>query len=77
MMKFKFAFLLDLRNKTPKIMTQNLKSLIYFSALVVTCVIYSYTDNVESNQDNFGAIENQSIQETNMVSTNAEGYNLK
>lgn len=58
-------------------MTQKLKSLIYFSALVVTCVIYSYTDNVESNQDNFGAIENQSIQETNMVSTNAEGYNLK
>ncbi|QWX83082.1 hypothetical protein H0I23_11530 [Cellulophaga sp. HaHaR_3_176] len=57
-------------------MTQKAKSIVYFSVLVVTCILYSYTDTEESNQGNFGAIENQSTQKIDIASTsNIYGLN--
>ncbi len=51
-------------------MSQKVKSLIYFSVLVVSCIVYAVTDDSNSSNDNLATVKKGQMQEVTTVSHN-------
>jgi hypothetical protein len=56
-------------------MSQKVKSLIYFAVLVVSCVVYTVTDDSNSNKDNLATVKKEQTQEVTTVSYDDEALN--